>query len=477
MIRTVMIKNLLLFLLILTAITTYAQQTPLYSQYFLNPYLYNPAAVGAEENAKAFLLYRKQWVGVTGAPETQTFTLDGKLRNHPVGLGLSVYNDINNVIGRTNFSVSSSYTILLANTQKLAFGMSVQGIQNKIFFDRIQADDLTDPNLLSSIDRRTAFEMTVGLFYSMDKLKIGFAVDQLLQREVRFENPAQFQALEFNLVRHYIGSAQYTFDLNNRFELEPLLLTRMVQGLPGYFDFNLLARYKKNIWISSAYRHAIGMAFSFGFELQNQMTIGYTYEVPTSDLSIIGSSSHEFVLGWRFGKSNSNQGQTTPKASNISQLEYENAKQYQEIDELKHRNDMARKELEESKRKQDEQQNEINQLREAMNQYSDDIIELIAQSNEEIEGLDVDAQGNFFLVVGAFKTIERSKLFQQNMKRENGQETRIIRNHQDSFYLIYTEQYDNLENALNGLKSIEETELIKSIRGNLWIYIRKEIDN
>ncbi|MEM9327133.1 MAG: type IX secretion system membrane protein PorP/SprF [Bacteroidota bacterium] len=96
---------------------THAQQTPLYSQYFLNPYLYNPATVGFDGEAKAFFLYRKQWVGVEGAPETQAFTIDGQLKNERVGLGLfsSTMSPISSVesMGRSPPLIPSISTMII----------------------------------------------------------------------------------------------------------------------------------------------------------------------------------------------------------------------------------------------------------------------------------------------------------------------------------------------------------------------------
>ena len=97
-----------------------AQQTPLYGQYFLNPYLYNPATAGLDGESKAYFLNRKQWVGVEGAPETQAFTIDGQLKNQRVGLGISFFNDITNVIGRVNGALSASYLLDLAPDHQLS---------------------------------------------------------------------------------------------------------------------------------------------------------------------------------------------------------------------------------------------------------------------------------------------------------------------------------------------------------------------
>ncbi|MEQ9306738.1 MAG: PorP/SprF family type IX secretion system membrane protein, partial [Marinoscillum sp.] len=158
-----------------------AQQTPLYGHFYMNPYLYNPAMAGFGDVSSANFLYRKQWAGVDGAPETQVFTLDGSLKNHPLGLGVMFLNDITNILGRTGGVVTGSYEVDLTPTQSLRFGLSFMALRNRVFFDRIRAEDISDPNLLENVDNRTIFEGAAGFSYNFKKLRIGVSGEQLFQ--------------------------------------------------------------------------------------------------------------------------------------------------------------------------------------------------------------------------------------------------------------------------------------------------------
>lgn len=51
----------------------YGQQDPQYTQYMYNMNVINPAYAGSRENLSFGLLYRTQWTGIDGAPETGTF--------------------------------------------------------------------------------------------------------------------------------------------------------------------------------------------------------------------------------------------------------------------------------------------------------------------------------------------------------------------------------------------------------------------
>ena len=75
-------KRVVLVLVILfTVLSVEAQQDPQYTQYMYNTMSINPAYAGSRGHLSISALARNQWVGVDGAPDTQTFSV-----NAPVGL-------------------------------------------------------------------------------------------------------------------------------------------------------------------------------------------------------------------------------------------------------------------------------------------------------------------------------------------------------------------------------------------------------
>ena len=61
--------------------TSNAQQDAQYTQYMFNTMSVNPAYAGSRGQLSAALLYRKQWLGLDGAPTTQTFNLHSPIRD------------------------------------------------------------------------------------------------------------------------------------------------------------------------------------------------------------------------------------------------------------------------------------------------------------------------------------------------------------------------------------------------------------
>jgi hypothetical protein len=83
----------------------------------------NPAYAGSRGN-EYFALHRTQWVGLDGAPVTNTASINTPLNNSNLGLGISIINDKIGPTDENTISADLSYTIPASETFKLSFGWS-----------------------------------------------------------------------------------------------------------------------------------------------------------------------------------------------------------------------------------------------------------------------------------------------------------------------------------------------------------------
>lgn len=74
----------------LMPIDSYGQQDPQYTHYMYNTLSINPAYAGQRETLSIVGLHRSQWVGIDGAPQTQSLGIHSPLRNERLALGLNV---------------------------------------------------------------------------------------------------------------------------------------------------------------------------------------------------------------------------------------------------------------------------------------------------------------------------------------------------------------------------------------------------
>src|SRR6188508_1673022 len=102
-----------------------AQQDAQYTQYMYNTIVVNPAYAGSRQSMSIFALHRNQWVGVDGAPVTNSFSINTPLSERKVGLGLSVVNDKIGISTENNIAADFSYTIPASERYKLSFGLKV----------------------------------------------------------------------------------------------------------------------------------------------------------------------------------------------------------------------------------------------------------------------------------------------------------------------------------------------------------------
>src|SRR6185436_7878180 len=121
-------KKIAAVILLITSFQgAWAQQDILVSQYMFNHLLVNPAYAGSKDYMMATLLYRKQWSGWKGAPETQIATIHGPVGLSSLGWGLTLSHDHLGVTDRTDAYLSLAYHLKLNSKMKLGVGIKGGG--------------------------------------------------------------------------------------------------------------------------------------------------------------------------------------------------------------------------------------------------------------------------------------------------------------------------------------------------------------
>lgn len=449
----------------------HAQQTPVLNHYYYNPYLINPAFAGQSKEARAFLLYRQQWVGIPGAPETQAFTVDGQLDERPIGLGININNDVSNIIGRLSAMLSGSYTAKLATDHELGFGMSLGILRNELKFDKIRAD-VTDPGLLQNNENNTTLEGNAGLRYRYHKFSLGLVSEQLFNRRIAYQNSADFREVSFQLVRHYLLSFQYNLQLNPNLEFSPLVVLRNAQGLPIQVDGNAFFKYKGVAWANIAYRHKAGIGLGLGANVGDRFMVGYNYEVPTTDLRHTTSGSHEFMIGMRFIQRS--QKPVSARAANakvMDEIKKSSNAQYEKLDELQQKNETLNQQLVEYKKVIEQQNSEIGQLKKSISTFDSELKTTIEQLKVDLQReQSFDKSSTYYLVIGSFKTLAEAKTFQKIVRRETRLKPEAIQSESQTWYFVYSDVLQSPGEARTKIEELENTSIKPYIVGNPWVY-------
>lgn len=279
--------------------TGIAQQLPQFTQYMYNTISINPAYAGSRETLSVVGLHRSQWVGIEGAPTTQTLSIHAPLRNEKIGLGLSFIND---ELGYQNFQYiygDFSYTIRTSQNTKLALGIKA-GFTGFSLDSDYQLEESYDP-VIYGYENRWKPNIGAGAYWHSEKWYLGLSAPRLLNTDYNGEE--EFEALE-RLSYYFTGG--YVFGLGGSTKFKPAFLVKATNGAPLSLDLTANFLFNEKFWIGGSYRINEGTSALGGiadFQVSNQLRIGYAYEYPFSDLNRYASGTHEILLMFEIFKS------------------------------------------------------------------------------------------------------------------------------------------------------------------------------
>jgi type IX secretion system PorP/SprF family membrane protein len=282
-------KKFYIVIVLLIATQVYGQQDPQYTQYMYNMNVINPAYAGSKENLSFGLLYRTQWAGVDGAPQTATFFGHAPISDK-VGMGLSVISDEVGPVKETNVYADFSYTLNLGGEHKLAFGIKAGATFHDIGLAGI---DLIDPNdpFFQNISTTTP-NIGAGFFYYTDKYYFAASLPNILDSVHLDANGNKIGSED----SHYFVTGGYVFDVTANTKLKPSFLVKSAFGAPTSFDVNLNALFWNKFEVGGSYRLDDSFSGLINFAITPSLRIGYAYDSVTSDIRRFAPASHEFML-------------------------------------------------------------------------------------------------------------------------------------------------------------------------------------
>jgi len=278
-------NKLLIFVTLISAtfaIESNAQQDAQYTQYMYNTMSVNPAYAGSRDAISMTGLYRTQWVGLDGAPDTQTFNIHSPIGDsEKVGLGLSIINDNIGPTRETYFDIDFSYTINTSDEGRLSFGIKGGGHLLNIAYSELSQFNNGDQLLQSDIENKFSPNVGAGIYYRKgDRWYVGLSAPNLLETKHFDESSLSVANEQINL--YLIGG--YVFDINSDLKLKPAVLFKGVKGAPLQADLTLNALLKEKLTLGLAYRWSAAVSALLGYQLTDKLMLGLAYDRETTDL-------------------------------------------------------------------------------------------------------------------------------------------------------------------------------------------------
>jgi type IX secretion system PorP/SprF family membrane protein len=296
-------KKLIIFTFcFVTAMQTFAQQDPQYSQYMFNQMAINPAYAGSKEAISTSAFIRSQWTGIEGAPKTQTVSAHGPLKKKKVGIGFSVIADQIGPKKSVGVMGSYAYRIQIKNG-KLSFGLRA-GVFNYTYnWDDIVYKDQGDVYNTHNQTSKIVPTADAGLYYYTNTMYMGLSATHLYSG--RLTSVSSMNGDNAKLSPHLFFTFGKAWSLSENLIFNPSLMLKTAKGSPSTADLNFSFLLKQRLWLGLSARSTYGFVVYAQCNITEKFKLGYSYDYGINKIGKVGGGSHEIMLGYDFNISKS----------------------------------------------------------------------------------------------------------------------------------------------------------------------------
>ena len=294
-------RKLLITYLYLWHVFLHAQQDPQYSQYMFNQVILNPAYIGSKEALNATLMYRKQWVEISGAPQTINLSVSGPLKQKRLGLGGHVVQESIGPKTWLSAYLDYSYKVRLGRGH-LAFGLSTGLVNYHFNASRLNLQDPSEPLQAYNFSNINRFDMNAGLYYHSSSFYAGLSMSHLTSpRLFDINTPTGTQAY-YNLKPHVFVTLGKGFAVSENLVFSPSVLVKIVEGQQVNADLNFNFLIRERLWLGVSFRSSNAMVALAQFRITDKIKLGYSYDQGVTGVMRAAGGSHEVMIGYDFYK-------------------------------------------------------------------------------------------------------------------------------------------------------------------------------
>jgi len=273
------------------------------SLYELQGNLHNPALAGLHQQTVLGASYRSMWSGIEGSPVTALVYGSTFLQKANIGIGGYLYSDVTGPTSRRGIQTSYAYHIPLQNGAQFSVGLEARFQQFAIDKARL-IDALQNDPVMGGAANRFKGDAGLGMVYTSSKWQLGASVSQLIQSKLDFYSGNLVRSQEARLYRHFYlhGSYQWQVDENTR--IIPNFLVIYLPNAPTELQAGARVEHRELFWWGLSLRARQSWMLSAGVKVQKKMTIGYSFDIYSTPLSVFdqGPNAHEILLRYQLRK-------------------------------------------------------------------------------------------------------------------------------------------------------------------------------
>lgn len=274
------------------------QFPPVPDQYVLNPILINPAAAGIRETFSLSALYRRQWVGIEGAPETIMLIGDSPVFSGNTGVGLSILRDNIGVTRETSVSGSYSYGIRTGEGT-LAFGLKAGIISTNTAWSELTVLDPGDEAYLADSRAFLVPDFGFGTYLMNEKYYAGFSVPRLLGYRFNFDKNRYSVRIDPGDYL-YLLQGGFIYDIYSGIKFQPSALISLSPGTRTLVDINAHFSFSEKMWAGLSFRTNKSFSALIQFALNNHLKAAYSNYIDFGKLGRFSKGTHEIMLRFDF---------------------------------------------------------------------------------------------------------------------------------------------------------------------------------
>jgi type IX secretion system PorP/SprF family membrane protein len=441
---------------------------PFYRQFNFNPYLFNPAYVGINNQIEANVSYRQQWANFKDAPVTAGASLQLP-ESDRVALGFNIMTDKQVLLQHSNFMATFGYVLPIARNQSIRFGLSGGVGLNKLNLDAAELNS-NDPVITRATGTNYYVDGNFGAVYTYEGLRVGFALTDFFKSDAF--NPETFNKFKMSNLRNRLYSVSYRFNVGRMqdFALEPYALYRQTtDGVQDYFEVATVAYYRDKMWTGLSYNQNHGLGLLFGMNVKDKFRFGYSYDFSGLGSKMNSGGAHELHIGIRlaskkvaYAKNSSSQGgrpvlanaqpKQKPVKSEVSVLEQPSVLE-EPVDQGEHQQRLAEndpalkgateKAAEAAPANGNSGVNETKTAAPAVAPKKSGPAKSAAPKTRENFSM---SSGHHYVVVGVFKNLSGSMQFVKEMK-DRGYHANVALNPKNNFYYVFIHSSTNVDEA------------------------------
>jgi type IX secretion system PorP/SprF family membrane protein len=298
------LKLILGLIFVLEGASVWAQQDPMFTQYMTNPVTINPSIAGSRKVDNLSLVFRKQWVGIEGAPTTASLSYQGAFFNNKVGLGCNLIHDIIGPVVQTGLYFDYAYHLKINEEKKQYLSLGIMGGFNYYTFDlySLRSDVPDDDIAISGIERRFLPNFGIGLFYHTPNFFFGASMPKILRNSLsKADNTL---TLEDKEERHFFAMTGIIIDITQNIKFKPSMIGRVVNGAPLSLDLTATFMFYDKVWLGAMYRVGSSWGGLVRWQINPKLHLGYSFDFANSRLKSFNNGSHEIYISYDFVSDN-----------------------------------------------------------------------------------------------------------------------------------------------------------------------------